>query len=71
MVDTMMVADIIHIANRGDESVAVVTSDDDVWPGILSAMIIGTRVLHVRPKPSSMAWPYENCSIGKYVPVEF
>ena len=69
MVDTMMVADIIYIANRGDESLAVVTSDDDVWPGILSAMIAGVRVLHLQPKPSSRAWPYSRDTRGQYISV--
>ncbi len=69
MVDTMMVADIIYIANRGDETVAVVTSDDDVWPGIISAMITGTTVLHVQPKPSSRAWPYSREGEERYISV--
>jgi hypothetical protein len=71
MVDTMMVADIIHIANRGDESLAVVTSDDDVWPGIISAMISGIRVLHVQPRPSVRVWPYAQTGKGRYVAVPF
>ena len=69
MVDTMMVADIIYIANRGDQALAVVTSDDDIWPGILSAMIVGTQILHVQPKPSLRAWPYIDSSRGQYTAI--
>jgi hypothetical protein len=33
LVDTMMVADLIHLAGRGEMEVGIVSSDDDMWPG--------------------------------------
>ena len=47
LVDTMLVADLIYLSRIGEASVGIVSSDDDVWPGIISALVAGTRVLHV------------------------
>ena len=66
LVDTMMVADLIHLAQVGETHVAIVTSDDDVWPGIISAMIRGTHVIHVETKWFGRAVPYRSGVSGKY-----
>lgn len=53
LVDTMLVSDLIHFAGSGEREIAVVSSDDDIWPGILMALDIGARLIHLRPKNSS------------------
>ena len=58
MVDTMLVADMIHLAQRGDDKFVVVSSDDDLWPGMLSAMASGSTVIHVTTKHTSAASTY-------------
>ena len=50
LVDTMLVADLIHLASSGETSLAIVSSDDDLWPGMLMAMSNGTHVVHVCTK---------------------
>lgn len=50
LVDTMLVADLIHLAINGEMTIAVVSSDDDFWPGILSAMTLGAHVVHIGTK---------------------
>lgn len=49
IVDTMMTSDIIHSALSG-EQLAVVSSDDDLWPGIRLALAYGKRVLHIHTR---------------------
>lgn len=50
LVDTMLVADLIHLTSSGEKSVTVVSSDDDLWPGMLTAMSHGAQVVHVCTK---------------------
>ncbi len=51
LVDTMIVADLIYLASSGSSEVVLVSSDDDLWTGIKSALLIGTSVLHIQTMP--------------------
>lgn len=51
MVDTMIVADIAHLALRAKASdVVVVSSDTDMWPGVLLALRAGCSITHIHTK---------------------
>jgi hypothetical protein len=50
LVDTMLVADLIEIARQRAGPAIVVSSDDDLWPGILAATTLGTRVFHFQSR---------------------
>jgi uncharacterized LabA/DUF88 family protein len=50
LVDTMLTADLIHLAKGGQRELAVVSSDDDLWPGIQTALLAGARVIHVHTR---------------------
>lgn len=53
MVDTLIVADIAHEAFVSKVGhVVVVSSDSDIWPGILLSLGAGTSVIHIHPKKS-------------------
>jgi len=65
LVDTMLVADLIHFAMAGNSPIAVVSSDDDLWPGILMALDAGSHVLHVRPKDHSSHHTYMNSALQR------
>jgi hypothetical protein len=58
LVDTMLVADIVYLSQSGESAIGVVSSDDDLWPGMLSAMKAGTEVIHLTTKYSSTARLY-------------
>lgn len=49
MVDTMMVADMIHLAYNGVSKICIVGGDDDMWPGILGAIAGGATIVHLQP----------------------
>ena len=51
LVDTMMLSDLIHYSIAGHRELAVVSSDDDLWPGILSALQYGASIRHIRTSP--------------------
>jgi hypothetical protein len=51
LVDTMMTADLVHLAKLGRHDLAVVSSDDDLWPGIQTALLYGARVIQVHTRP--------------------
>ena len=52
LVDSMMLSDLIHYTRVGPNTLALVSSDDDLWPGIFSALIYGARIQHVRTRPA-------------------
>jgi hypothetical protein len=47
LVDTMLTADMIYLASNGSHDLCVVSSDDDLWPAIKSALILSARVFHI------------------------
>lgn len=50
LVDTMLVCDLVYLASRKQaECLAIVSTDDDMWPGIRSALALGSRVVHIHP----------------------
>lgn len=51
LVDSMIVADVISLSFRGHEC-AVVSSDDDIWPGIRTAVEYGHPIYHLHCKPN-------------------
>jgi len=51
MVDTMLVADIAHLALAAKNShIVVVSSDTDMWPGILLGLQNGCSIVHLHTK---------------------
>jgi len=44
LVDTMLVSDLVFLATQGQRELVVVSSDDDIWPGIRTAVQLGARV---------------------------
>ncbi|MBO6522371.1 MAG: hypothetical protein JJ971_00970 [Balneolaceae bacterium] len=47
LVDTMLTSDIIFLSFRDNDEVCVVTSDDDIWPGINTALFNNTQLIHL------------------------
>ncbi|GAB2789995.1 hypothetical protein [Dyella kyungheensis] len=53
MVDTLIVADMAHAAYvDGDDDIVVVTSDTDIWPGVLIAIKAGCTVTQIHATPN-------------------
>ena len=51
MVDTLLVADLaVQVFMQQANDIVVVSSDSDIWPGILLALRAGSNVMHVHPK---------------------
>jgi hypothetical protein len=70
LVDTMLVADLIHLGRLKQSAVAVVTSDDDVWPGIIDALVSGVHVFHVRTGSAQSQARYMEGVPGTYTQLE-
>ncbi len=48
MVDTLIVADIAYLSlQKRDKNVVVVSSDTDMWPGVLLAANAGCLITHI------------------------
>ena len=58
LIDTMIVSDVIFLATQGCKDLVVVSSDDDIWPGIRTAAELGASVtlVHTRNRPIPAAY---------------
>jgi hypothetical protein len=70
LVDTMMVADMIYLARADNAAIAVVSSDDDMWPGILSGLVAGAQLIHIQTTGVKRVLPYKRNVNGTYVQLE-
>lgn len=50
LVDSMLIIDLVHLAQTKTEHLVVVSADDDLWPGIRFALLSGASVIHVIPR---------------------
>jgi hypothetical protein len=61
LVDTLLTADLIHFAATSASWVALASCDDDLWPGIRTALTFGKPIIHLQTKagrqPSSTYAP--------------
>jgi uncharacterized LabA/DUF88 family protein len=67
LVDTMLTADIICLAYSGEKTIVVVSSDDDLWPGIRTALSAGSAVIHVHTSASRRTPPFYHSGVANYV----
>ena len=71
LVDTMLTADLIGLASQSSEPVVVVSSDDDMWPGLHSVLLAGTAAVQVHTKPNAIKrHPYARPGQAGYSAVE-
>jgi hypothetical protein len=61
MVDCMIAADLLYLAFSRAAAVTVVTGDDDLWPALITAQHMGTRVLLVPLGRTRTALPSPLC----------
>ena len=48
LVDTMLSSDLLYLSKK-DESIILVSSDEDFFPVIIQALTLGTRIIHISP----------------------
>lgn len=71
LVDTMLTVDLLSVANRIPEPVAVVSSDDDLWPGLYHVLSTGHAAIQVHTRPGGIArHPYARTGQAGYFAVE-
>ena len=49
LVDSMLVIDLVHFAQTSQETLVVVSADDDLWPGIRFVLLSGVSITHIVP----------------------
>ena len=68
LVDSMLTVDLIYYATNTSQSLCIVTSDDDLWPGIMSAVINGATVTHIHTRKRRNTPKFYSEGIGqKYI----
>lgn len=68
LIDTMLVSDLIFLSTRGASPLVVVSSDDDIWPGIRTALALGASIIHVHTSHShSTAKTYLSAPSSAYI----
>lgn len=65
LVDTMLTSDLISIC-QNNKIVSVVSSDDDIWPGILTGVISGAKVYHMQTKARTTPVHYSKTVTTNY-----
>jgi hypothetical protein len=66
----MLIADMIYLASHTEGYVCLVGSDDDMWPGIISVLAAGGKVIHLETKAGAGSSPYLLQNHGTYVSKE-
>lgn len=51
LVDTMLSADLLHLASEEYQTVVVVTSDDDMIPAVRQALLNDVQIVHIHTGP--------------------
>ncbi len=64
LVDTMLTTDLVHFAYSGCDRLAIVTSDDDFWPGIRTAILSGASVYHIHTLPDRVTPSWYSSGVG-------
>ena len=64
LVDSMMVVDLLRLAQTTSELLVLVSSDDDLWPGIRGALLHEAHVLHIHGRRSPSQ--YQPLTTKKY-----
>jgi uncharacterized LabA/DUF88 family protein len=65
-VDTCITVDLIHQTLMNSEPIALVSSDDDLWPGIFACTSLGVSVVHVHTRnPSACSNQYETTALAR------
>lgn len=68
MVDTLIVADMAYdVFVNKTSALAVVSSDSDIWPGILLALGAGCRIMHIHSRPRSTTQHHLLQTIGAQI----
>ncbi len=65
LVDTMLTADLIHVASSSASDIVVVSNDDDLWPGIRTAISLGAFVHHIHPQKGRSTPTYYSSTVKK------
>lgn len=58
LVDTMLAADLMYLHLQRETKVAVVSSDDDMWPAIKTVLDLGMSILHIHTLPGHRTPPF-------------
>lgn len=71
-VDTLIVADLCELAlRRSAVHVVLVSSDADMWPGVLMCLSAGCTVVHVNRQPGYITPPHLKSGLGRLAPQYF
>jgi hypothetical protein len=72
LIDTMLTADFIHLAQTDPRILCIVSSDDDLWPGIRMALLRDRTVVHVHTQGTHRTHPtYANGVGPRYLQTGF
>lgn len=60
LVDTMIVSDMIYFSHVCRDEVCIVSSDDDMWPGIISSVSLGGKIIHLKTQRTESVYHFPN-----------
>lgn len=66
LVDSMLISDLVYICTKINQYVCIVSSDDDFWPGIETAIALNATVYHIHTFNRSTPHYYVRGVTSKY-----
>lgn len=67
LVDAMLISDLLYLANSLEQLI-IVSSDDDIWPGILTALSMNIHIIHLHTKENKQTnLFYSQTATSKYI----
>ena len=66
LVDTMLTSDLIYLASQSN-NLCIVSSDDDFWPGIITTLMYGKKIIHLHTKTRNTPTYYSINSGTNYI----
>lgn len=66
LIDTMLTSDLIYSSNQSP-NLCLVSSDDDFWPGIMTTLTLGKKVIQIHTKSRSTPAFYTQNASSNYI----
>lgn len=66
LVDTMLTSDLIYLSNQPN-NLCIVSSDDDFWPGIITTLMYGKKIIHLHTRTRTTPTHYSRNAGTNYI----
>lgn len=66
LVDSMLISDLIFLSSQNG-NLAIVSSDDDFWPGIKTTLVLGKKIIQIHTRSRNTPSYYTRTTLINYI----